>query len=197
VAVEQAEHGSPLPELTLEEYEEIKRGEILVFEEMFKSEDGKDAGRGKAYAYFANPWSTIWATLTDYDEQREYMPRVTTSEVVKRKGNEVWMKFEMEVLWVDLAWVIQQTKDEKAHEIRFLLDHSYQDVNSIDDTQGSWEFIPVEGGKATVVVYRVFVDTGYAVPDFILSYLTRKDLPNVLGNLRKRVSSGGKWKKRQ
>jgi len=195
MAVEEAARESPLPDLTLERYEEIRRGEILVFEETFESEDGKDAGRAKAYAYFAQPWPTIWAIVTDYDKQREYMPRLTTSRIIKREGNEVWVRFEMEVLWVDLAWVIKYEKDRTAHRIRFALDHSYREVNTIDDTEGSWELIPVEGGDATVVVYRLFVDTGYAVPDFVMSYLTRGDLPNVVGNLRKRVESGGSWKK--
>jgi hypothetical protein len=31
-----------------------------------------------------------------------------------------------------------------------------------------------------VVVYRLFVDTGYAVPDFVMSYLTRRDPPDVV-----------------
>jgi len=195
MAIEEAARESPLPDLTLERYEEIRRGEILVFEETFESEDGKDSGRAKAYAYFAHPWPAIWATLTDYDKQREYMPRLTTSQLIRREGNQVWVSFEMEVLWVDLAWVIKYEKDRRAHRIHFALDHAYREVNTIDDTQGSWELIPVEGSNATVVVYRLFVDTGYAVPDFVMSFLTRRDLPNVLGNLRKRVDSGGSWKK--
>jgi ribosome-associated toxin RatA of RatAB toxin-antitoxin module len=195
MAIEEAARESPLPDLSFERYEEIRRGEILVFEETFEAEDGKDAGRATAYAYFAHPWPTIWAIVTDFAKQREYMPRLTTSRIVKREGDQVWVRFEMEVLWVDLAWVIRYSKDHEARWIHFALDHSYQEVNKIDDTQGSWEFIPVEGGDATVVVYRLFVDTGYAVPDFVMSYLTRRDLPDVVGNLRKRVDSGGSWKK--
>jgi hypothetical protein len=195
VASEEAEHESPVPGLSLEAYQEIKKGEILVFGETFEADDGRDAGRGKAYAYFAYPWPTIWATLTDYERQAEYLPRIERSRVVWREGNEVWVKFGMEVLWADLAWVIRHTMDEKAHQLRFALDHAYRDVNSIDDTRGSWEFIPVEGGKATVVSFGLFVDTGYAVPDFLMSYLIRRDLPNVVGNLRKRVESGGRWRK--
>ena len=195
VAIEEAERESPVPGLSREAYQKLEKGEILVFEETFEAEDGKDAGRGKAYAYFAHPWSTIWTTLTDYERQAEYMPRVETSQVLERAGNQVWTKFEMKVLWIDVVWVIEYTKDEKARRIRFALDHSYRDVNTIDDTEGSWEFIPVEGGQATVVSYGLFVDTGYAVPDFLMGYLTRRDLPNVVGNLRKRVDSGGRWRK--
>ena len=50
-------------------------------------------------------------------------------------------------------------------------------------------------GKSTLAEYTIAVDSGKFVPQFIEDYLTRKDLPQILNSLRRRVESDGKWKK--
>ena len=47
----------------------------------------------------------------------------------------------------------------------------------------------------TLVVYRAYVDAGTSVPKFVQDFMIRRSIPNLLRATKKRIESGGTWKK--
>jgi hypothetical protein len=47
----------------------------------------------------------------------------------------------------------------------------------------------------TLLVYRTYVDSGLHVAASIQSYVARRSIPDLLGAIKRRIESGGTWRK--
>lgn len=60
---------------------------------------------------------------------------------------------------------------------------------SFKDFRGFWELLPSDHGKKTEVVYSMYLDPGFPVPDWLVRQGVRGELPTVLSGLRTRVDA--------
>jgi hypothetical protein len=84
-------------------------------------------------------------------------------------------------------------------EVKYVFRAEYQKNRRIDfkrtsgdlkEFEGSWVLVSVEGGKPrTLVVYSVFLDAGFLLPQWAMQLLLRQDLPGVLLALRNRIAT--------
>jgi ribosome-associated toxin RatA of RatAB toxin-antitoxin module len=174
------------------EQAKLERGEVVVRGEMYTKPDGKRAGRGKAYCVVNAPPETLFATLSEYEKVPEYLPRLKRVTVLEKSGEAWRVRQELKILFKTVSYGLNLKFSAAQKRMDWVLDKK-QD-NDIRDTAGSWEFLPHGAGK-TLIVYTITVDTGTMIPGFLEDYLTKKDLPEVLAAMKRRVESGGKWKK--
>jgi len=178
--------------LSADEWSKISKGEVVSKTEMYKTADGKDAGRGRAWAVINATPDQCLATLKKYEDAPLYMPRVKKVTFLDRKDTTMTVVQELKVAFSTYRYSMNFVFDPAAHAMSWTLNKNYK--NDIKDTTGTWSFIALDGGK-TFLDYTVAADTGAAVPAFLANYLTQRDLPDVLSSFRKRVESGGTWTK--
>ncbi|MFN7135126.1 MAG: SRPBCC family protein [Myxococcales bacterium] len=187
---------APFDELKLEEKElaRLQKGEVVVRGEVYKTAEGKNAGRGKAWVIIKKPREAVYEQLTKgYDQFPEFMPRLKKVNVISRSEDAMLVRSYVGVAFSTYEYTLKFKLDPAAFQTNWVLDKSAK--NDIKDTAGEWKLLELEPGVSTLAQYSISVDSGMFVPQFLEDYMTRKDLPEILNALRKRVESDGKWKK--
>jgi hypothetical protein len=182
----------PHPLLTPERIAELEKGEVVVVK--VKHEEGKDnaAASAAAFVLISKPPQTVWDTLTQFEQQAEYMPRLNKVSRYDIDPSVVGLKQELKVVWKTVIYYLKMKLDNTNHRMDWTLDPDKE--SGIESTDGYWAFKPWGEGK-TLAIYELNIDTGMAVPKFIAQALLNSDLPGVLEALKQRVESGGTWKK--
>lgn len=189
--------GTPVDSLTEAEVEQALRGQVPVRIEPFARPDGKAAGRGLGGITIDRPAREVWVTLARFDDKAEYMPRLKSVVVLEQTPEPASTRLRVRMVADASVTTARYTMvfhlDEAAQTIRWKLDPSAPD-NSIADAEGEYRLYAVSEAK-TLLVYKSYVDTGRALPRFIQNYVTRRSLPDLLRAIKRRVESGGQWKR--
>jgi carbon monoxide dehydrogenase subunit G len=179
--------------LTDGELQTALRGDVPTRSESFTTPAGKNAGRGVGAITIDRPMREVWATLTHYEDRAEYIPRLKSVAVLEKREGAVRVRQEVDASITTARYTAWYKLDEAAHVIHWILDDTATD-NTIAAVDGDYRLFEVAPNR-TLLVYRTYVDSGRAVPRFIQSYLTQKSIPDLLRAIKKRVESGGTWKK--
>src|SRR5439155_8041888 len=123
----------------------------------------------------------------------EYVPRLERVQVLDRTGDVLRVKMQVNASITTVRYTMRFTLDEPGHAIRWTLDATAPD-NGIHGAEGDYRLFELSPSR-TLVVYRTWVDTGRSVPRFVQNYMARKSIPDLLRAVKKRVESGGTWKK--
>jgi uncharacterized membrane protein len=174
------------------EFNQAKKGEVVVKGETFKTSDGKDGARGKAWVVIDAAPDTCLNTLMKYEDAPTYMPRLKKVDIKKVTPDSWTLTQDVKVMLSTYTYTLDVTWNREKKTMAWVLDP--KTTNDIKDTTGSWEFRPLPDNK-TLLEYGITLDSGKAVPQFISDYMTQKDLPEVLLSFKRRVESGGKWTK--
>lgn len=184
---------SILGRFTPEEQKKLIAGEAVFKHVQEKGPDGKMHGHGESYALIDASVEQSWKIFCEFDKHHLYFPRKKKSEVVKRWDNKALVYKEFDFYVTTIEYTILYTLDTKNHRLDFKLDKDYK--HDIEDAAGYFLFEKL-GEKRTLVTYAATkVETGVKVPGFIQEYITSRDLPAVVMNVKKRIESGGKWTK--
>lgn len=169
------------------------KGEIPARTESFVTAGGKSAGRGVGAVVIDRSIAEVWTTLSRYEDRAEYQPRVESVTVLDRLPNRIRAHFVVDATITTARYTAWYDLDEKTHSIHWTLDPTAKDntIVSVDGEYRSFEITPTQ----TLLVYRAYVDSGRAVSASIQNYFARKAIPNLLRAMKKRVESGGTWKK--
>ncbi len=165
------------------ELERLRDGQILVVEEERGGGDAK--GRTRASALVRRPPGAVWSTLTDFESWPGFMPLIDATEIVRREGDQVWVRQRFSVMFVGMRHTSVYDLAPRAGEIRWALDE--EEPADIASSEGTWQLVPVDGGTATLVRYRASMSAGRAVPGFVQDMLMKRSLRALLGNLRTEV----------
>jgi ribosome-associated toxin RatA of RatAB toxin-antitoxin module len=60
----------------------------------------------------------VWETLTGFDKYTEFMPKVTTSQILRKTDTEMDVRFVIDVPGPDEDYVVRYAVDEKKHELK-------------------------------------------------------------------------------
>jgi ribosome-associated toxin RatA of RatAB toxin-antitoxin module len=161
----------------------IESGEIILESRTFQDAQGRTRGGGLAIGYIKTGKDKIIDTILKYEDYPQFMPHVKSAEVYTRTDAQVDVNFKIEVAFVKLSYYLTHKVDRANGVITWTLDKTKK--NDIAGTDGFWGLKPYKDG--TIVYYTVSVDTGRAVPKTIEDYLTKRDLPNIVKTMRKRV----------
>jgi len=184
-----------MSEYTPSEWKKIKTGEILISEKQRDNPDGSQSLLFVAKGYINAPREEVWKALRDYNHFYEFFPNVRETKIVKKEGETYWVDYMTKVLVMEVRYTLRFEGIEKYKRIESKLDK--ERPHDIRDSYSSWLLEDAPEGSGTVVTFTNFVDTGIPAPVAIARRAAKSSLPNVLVNVRKRVESGGKWKKTQ
>jgi carbon monoxide dehydrogenase subunit G len=169
------------------------KGEVPARTETFELANGKSAGRGLGAIVIDRPIAEVWTHLSRYEDKAEYQPRVKSVEVLERQSDRIRARFVVDASIMTARYTAWFVFDPKEHVIHWTLDPSATD-NSIVAAEGDYHMFEVSPSQ-TLVVYRTYVDSGRAIAKSIQNFFTRKAIPDLLRAVKKRVESGGTYKK--
>jgi carbon monoxide dehydrogenase subunit G len=168
-------------------------GKVPTRSETFTTDSGKSAGRGLGAIVIERPIAEVWATLSRYDDRTEYIPRLKSVQVLERQPGRARIRQEIDATVTTARYTAWYRFDEATHTISWTLDKTASD-NTVSGVEGDYRLSEVAPGR-TLLVYRAYVDSGLKVPQSIQQYMQRRSMPDLLRAIKKRVESGGTWKR--
>jgi uncharacterized membrane protein len=180
--------------LTDAELRAAATGEVPLRVESFTSARGQSAGRGWGAIVIERPLAEVWQTLARYEDRAEYVPRLKSVTVLERQPGKVRVRQEIDATVTTARYTAWFTLDEAATTIAWVLDPSAAD-NTVKEVTGDYRMAALTPAR-TLLVYRAYVDTGLHVPSSIAGYLQKRSIPDLMRAIKKRVESGGSWKKK-
>lgn len=165
------------------ELDRLGRGEVVV---RVDPSGGQMNERLEAAILIDAAAEPIWEVINDCRQTPEFIPGLRSCRVLQQDGTGDLIEHRMQI-------------SRLLPEVKYVFRAEYQRNRRIDfkrtsgdlkEFEGSWVLESVLGGKPqTLVVYSVFLDAGFLLPQWAMQLLLRQDLPGVLLALRKRVSS--------
>jgi hypothetical protein len=175
------------------ELAKAQAGDVPTHSESFASPSGKAQGRGVGAILIQRPVAEVYRTLARFDDRPEYIPRLKEIRVLGEAGGRVRVLQIVDVgittgrttLWYEL--------NEAEHTIAWQLDASATD-NSVVAVEGDYRMLEL-GPNTTLLGYRTHLDTGLRIPQLLQSHLQKRAVPDLLRAIKRRVESGGTWKR--
>jgi hypothetical protein len=158
-----------------------------------KGTDNQTRGHGQSAVLINAPVETCWKIFLEFDKQQLYIPRKTRSELLKREGNIAYVLKEFDFYVIKIQYTMKYTIDDVNHKLNFELAKEYP--HDLQDSAGYYWFEAYTPEQTLLTYAALKVDTGVKVPGFVQDYLTSRDLPDVVRNIKKRIESGGTWTK--
>ncbi len=122
---------------------------------------------------------SIWNVLTDYEHLSEFIPNLTSSEVVARDGNRIHLKQIGSQKLMGLRFSAQVQIELIENRNLGLLDfHLLKgDFRRFD---GSWKIQELEDGNGTCLLYELTVQGCLGMPVALIEQRLREDLKTNL-----------------
>ena len=179
--------------LSAAEISKAREGDVPAHSESFTSKSGKTAGRVVGAIVIERPLGEVWSTLARFEDRPEYIPRLKAIQVLERTPMrlrvlqivDAGITTARTTLWFEL--------DDVQHVIAWKLDESAKD-NSVRAVEGDYRMLEL-GPRETLLGYRTHIDTGLRVPQLVQSHMQKRALPELLRAIKRRVESGGTWKR--
>ena len=170
--------------LTAEERERVESREVVVVAAL-DSTQRRGVVRG-AVLIDAQP-ATVFELLTSCAEAVQYVPHLRVCRVRERAPDNSWLVAEHEI---DFGWY--------APRVRYTFRADLTADQSIDFRQvsgdfklneGRWLLEPVAEGAHTLLLYHATIDPPGFVPNWLARSTYRRELPQMLTDLRKRCEA--------
>lgn len=128
------------------------------------------------------PVDKCWAVISDYERYPEFLPEVKKIRTMNRRGNEVDVQYEAEVVKV-IKYTVHM-REEAPSKVSW----SFIDGEFMKDNKGGWT-LEDAGNGTTKATYTIAVEVGMLVPKTIVNALVDTQLPKLLENFKKRIES--------
>jgi ribosome-associated toxin RatA of RatAB toxin-antitoxin module len=173
------------PTLTDAEQKKLLAGEIVT--RSTTPTDNKGVG-AMAIGVVEGPTDEVFPVVRDCQHFWQFMPRTKKSWVKEEQGVgtichvELTMPFPLPDLWSDSISIVKE--EPKGHHYRgwTMVRGTYH------RNDGYWTVVPWGDGSKSLVVYSIDSDPKMAVPDALIRVGQAGSLPEVIGQIRKRVA---------
>ncbi len=128
------------------------------------------------------PMEKLFAVITDYERYPEFLPEVKKIKLSNRKGNEVDVLYEAEI--VKTIKYKLRLKEEKPNKVSW----SFIEGEFMKDNKGGWVLEDLGNGKIKAT-YNIEVTVGMLVPKTIITALVDTQLPKTLEAFKKRAEA--------
>ena len=139
------------------------------------------AGASRSIVFNA-PVEKCFAVISDYERYPEFLPEVRKIKTANRRGVEVDVHYEAEVVKV-IKYAVHM-KEEKPTRVSW----TFIDGEFMKDNKGGWVLESRPDGK-THATYNIEVQVGLLVPKTIINVLVDTQLPKLLENFKKRIEA--------
>lgn len=130
----------------------------------------------------------VFAVLADHDRLAEFMPLLEEAKTLESKPG--WARVRFRVRYLGLFDLVE-IDERKFEPYRRIAWHATEGALRVSD--GSWTLTARQAG--TELIYQTDVDPGLPVPPGLVGHLIRQGLPELVESVRRRVESGGTWRK--
>ena len=178
-----------MPSLSNDQVNRLNAGEVLI-----AVVEGATP-IGDAMGVIPHPPAAVLAVITDFATHSSFMDDISLSEVVGTDGDFSRCHGITDTPWPmdDREWTIRA--GGSAAEVEgvpvMLATWSYvPGSGNIENTTGYWLMIPWgDDGQSTLLRYRIQVDLGTWLPDFLMTWATENFLPTKVTAIRDRVAA--------
>ncbi len=181
--------------LTEKETKRLLRGDVVIRGSIEKG-GGRTAGGGEAYVLVSAGWKRAFELLAPHERAPEYLGCLESVSVLGRgREGEVERAKVREThasMGIRMRYTIDYVHDPARREIRWALDPAAE--NDMTENSGIWRFVPVDGAR-TLLVYSLRGASDAWYPAFVERYFLKTGMKKMLVAVKKRVESGGTWKK--
>jgi len=126
------------------------------------------------------PPEKLFDVITHYDKYGEFLPEVKRIWTSDRKGNEVKVHYEVDVIKTIRYTIL--VKEERPTRMSW----TFVEGEVMKDNKGSWVLEP-EGEGRTKATYTVDMALGALVPKAIVTKLAETSLPKMLDAFKRRA----------
>ncbi|EKE02616.1 MAG: cyclase/dehydrase [uncultured bacterium] len=170
-------------EATLQdELSKLKNGEILSRSLSSELKGGLRGAEAKIFIK-ASP-QKVWGVLNDHESLPKYVTRFKKAEVIENKPNSQKVKLAIKFcpFLPTFNYLMAFDTSEKYKRIKFTkIDGAFKKL------YGAYDLEPYQNG--TILRYRIYLDPGFYIPEFVRSSGVSKDLPEILESVRTRVEN--------
>lgn len=132
------------------------------------------------------PPEKVWPVMVNpFEFQQKISPRMKTVDVTVDKLQKSVMTVSMDTFPIpDISYTVESeyTRTEHGARVDF-----HRIGGTLKDFKGHWLINPACNGKKTELLYSMYVDPGFYVPQWIVRFGVKQELPKTLMALRKRV----------
>jgi ribosome-associated toxin RatA of RatAB toxin-antitoxin module len=171
--------GRTVPDLSEDQLHRLEQGDIVV---SVNQAEGPARGTVEATILIEAPVDLIWRIMNDCEEIPNFIPGIEKCEVLESGENWEFIRHEIKWIWLfpRLSYVFRADYLPK-REISF-----NRISGDLREMKGSWRLIPAES-SGTFVRYRVYLDPGFLIPQWLVRNSLKSDIPAVLTALRNKV----------
>ncbi len=186
---------SLLERFTPEQRDRLLAGDAIYESLLIENPDGSTSAYGQTTAIINAPVEECFRMFCEFDNWRLYFPRIKTSRVIKTSEDSKRLVFykELDYILTTIKYTQTLTVDPEAHRVDFTIDPT--GINDIKASEGYFIFEKMNENTLLFTYALTKMDIGIKIPGFIQNYMASRDLPGVAVNIKKRMESGGKWKK--
>jgi ribosome-associated toxin RatA of RatAB toxin-antitoxin module len=163
----------------------LLNGEVIV--NTTALDDGVTGVTGKIF--IDAPPEYIWQTITDYDNQKHFVPKVIDSGMISDNGDEQVM-FETGrtgvLFFRKTVYIKLRVRGEPLRRLAF-----QQLEGDFKVYRGEWLIENAPNGKGAMLTFRAEIKPGFFAPSYFVRNVQQKDLPMVLDAMKKRAESKG------
>ena len=172
--------GTPVP-FNEQEVVRMSKGEVLV---KIDESGGAEKGRVQAAILIKSPARQIWKVMNDCDGAPKFVPGLKSCKILQHEDHSEVIEHKVKFTWL-------------LPTLTYVFRAEYQEFKRIDfrkvggelkELQGTWLLEESNDGQETYVIYSVYLDPGFIVPQWLVRHILKGDLPDLLTALRNRVS---------
>jgi hypothetical protein len=170
--------------LTPEESRQVAERRVVVRAEL---ESGQRRGTVRAAVRIEAPPDIVFHMMIRCADALLYVPHLQTCEVRDRAADDSWLVVEHEI---DFGWYAPSVNWTFRAELAADRSITFRQVSGdFKANEGIWELEPTPDGATTLLLYRAYIDPPGFVPGWLARSTFRRDLPQMLKELRRRCEA--------
>lgn len=185
----------PAAKLTAEELARVKQGDIVVHSHLDR-ETAKGYGIAFGMLHMSSP-EDFWAVLWDYAHYPDFFPRILAAREIRKTGRQSQVEYDTDAGVLTLTHTNIHTIADDRLRLDYVLDksrpHRYVRVHD-----GYWLLEQLAPGL-WLLEYKMVLEFDFGVlsktANRAVIARAETDLPEALRCVRRRVESGGVWKR--
>ena len=174
-----------LPKLTEEEVQKVLKGEIVYWTKIYKDPNW---GEGFGVVLINAKPEQIWSVILDYPEYPNFIKQLKKVSIYRKEREDdkinIWARFEAKIFIMHINYHIKHTYFPDKSALIWEMDKSKE--NDFENSIGYWQIKPYNE-NSSLVYYLAKVEPGRWVPGFLMKWLTKTSLIDILGSIKNKL----------
>jgi uncharacterized membrane protein len=133
------------------------------------------------------PAHVVFQMMTRCEDAMQYVPHMRLCRVRDQAPDNTWQLVEHEI---DFGWYAPRIKYVfRADLVADRRIDFRQVTGDFKANQGSWVLEPADDGSHTLLLYRAYIDPPGYMPNWLVRSTFRREMPQMLTDLRKRCEA--------